>query len=429
MRFSLPSIVMMIFTSIYSIIDGIFVSNIVGETAFAAVNLIFPVCMIVGAFGFMLGTGGTAIVAQTLGEKRREDANRYFSFVTYVTAAVGAVVAAICFLLMDKLALLFGAEGELLENCVLYGRIIISASPFFMLQNLFQSFFVAAEKPTLGLWVTVGAGVTNIILDALFVWVLGWGLAGAAIATAASQVVGAIVPLVYFVNKNSSLLKLTGCKFYGRVLLRSVTNGSSEFMSNISASVVTIVYNMQLMELEGERGVSAYGIIMYLGFVFVAIFIGYSIGTSPIVGFNYGAKNTDELKSLLKKSCVIISVVGISMALIGFVFAEPLSAIFVSYDKDLLEMTKTGMQIYSVSFLMCGFSIYGSAFFTSLGNGPVSATISFLRTFVYQIIPVLILPSLLGITGIWLSIVSAEVASVITTVIFTVLNRKKYQYM
>ena len=429
LRFAIPSIIMMLFTSIYGVVDGLFVSNLVGKLPFAAINLIMPILMIIGAFGFMMGAGGTAIVAKTLGEGERHAANRYFSLIVYVTAAFGSVMAIAGFLLMRPLSVMLGATGELLEYCVTYGIIVILAMPFFMLQNLFQSFFVAAEKPKLGLWVTVGAGVTNIALDALFVGAFRFGLEGAAVATSASQLVGGIVPIFYFSRKNDSLLQLVKTSFYSRVLLKSAANGSSEFMSNISMSIVTVVYNMQLMRLAGENGVAAYGVLMYIGFIFIAIFIGYSIGCAPIIGYKYGAGDTDELKSLLRKSTVITFSLGAVMVLLSFFFATPLSSIFVGYDKALLDMTARGLRIFSLSFILSGFCIFASSFFTALNNGPVSAAISFMRTLVYQLLGVLILPIFLELDGIWYSMLVSEALALITTFIFIFAKRKKYNYM
>ena len=429
LKFSIPSIVMMLFTSIYGVIDGLFVSNLVGKLPFAAINLIMPILMIIGAFGFMMGAGGTAVVAKTLGEGDPKSANRYFSLIVYVTAGIGVIMALVGFLFIRSLSVMLGADGELLEHCVLYGRIVILAMPCFMIQNLFQSFFIAAEKPKLGLFVTIAAGVTNIVLDALFVGVISLGLAGAALATSISQFVGGIIPVFYFAGKNDSLLRLTKTKLYGNVLLKSATNGSSELMSNISMSIVTVVYNLRLMKFAGEDGIAAYGVIMYIGFIFVAIFIGYSIGCAPIVGYKYGAGDSDELKGLLKKSTVITFTLGGFMVALSFFFARPLSAIFVGYDEVLLNMTIRGLRIFSFSFILSGFCIFSSSFFTALNNGPVSAAISFMRTLVYQMLGVIILPIFLELDGIWYSMIFSEFLALITTFIFLFAKRKKYNYM
>ena len=384
LRFSFPSMAMMVFTSIYGVVDGLFVSNFVGKEPFAAINLIMPVLMITGAFGFMMGTGGTAIVAKTLGEGDRRRANEYFSFIVYITIAIGVAMSALGIILMPSLSRLLGAEGKTLEYCISYGRIVLLALPFFMLENLFQSLFIAAEKPKLGLYTNIVAGIMNMVLDALFVAVLDLGLEGAALATAASQLFGGVIPIIYFARKNDSLLRLARTGFNGKVLLKSMTNGSSELMSNISSSIVTVFYNYQLLKFAAEDGVAAYGVIMYVSFIFIAIFIGYSIGTAPIISYHYGAGSKGELKSLLGKSTVISFALGGVMTLICAIFATPLSAIFVSYDAALLEMTARGLLIFSFSFLLSGFSIFASSFFTALNNGPVSAAISFLRTLVYQ---------------------------------------------
>lgn len=428
MIFTLPSIAMMIFSSIYGVVDGFFVSNFVNETAFTAVNFIFPFLMILGAFGFMLGTGGCALIAKTMGEGDNERANRLFSMVVYVSLAIGVLFAAISFIFIRPIAEWLGAEGQMLEYCVLYARINLIAMPALILQFEFQSFFVAAEKPNLGLWVTVAAGVTNMVLDALLVGILPLGLAGAAIATATSQVVGGIVPLLYFARKNTSLLRLARPELDGRALVKVCTNGSSEFLSNVSMSLVSMLYNAQLMKYAGENGVAAYGVLMYVNFVFISYFIGYVIGTAPIVSYHYGAGNYSELKNIVKKSVVIICTVSVLMLVMGETLAAPFSHLFVGYNKGLFEMTHRGFLIYSFSFLFAGISIFASSFFTALNNGFLSALVSFLRTAVFQVAAVLILPLFFDIDGIWLSIVAAEVIAAAVAVIVLISNRKRYHY-
>ena len=428
LRFTLPSIIMMIFTSIYGVVDGIFVSNFVGKTPFAAVNLVFPVLMILGSVGFMIGTGGGAVVAKTLGQGKSELAQKYFSMLVYAAAAGGAVISLLGVLFIRPLSTALGAEGEMLENCVLYGRIILLANPFFILQNVFQSFFVTAEKPKLGLTVTVAAGMTNIVMDALLVAVFRLGLPGAAAATALSQVVGGLVPILYFARKNDSLLRLTKPCFYGAILLKTCTNGSSELMSNISASLVTVLYNFQLMGLAGEDGVAAYGVMMYVAFIFAAIFIGYAVGGAPIISFHYGAENTGELKSLLRKSLVLTGVAGAAMTVLAILASAPLAGIFVGYDQTLFEMTVRGFRLFAISFILSGFNIFGSSFFTALNNGLISALISFLRTLVFQCASVLLLPIVLGLDGVWLSLAAAEAAAFAVTMLFLAINRREYNY-
>ena len=427
-RFVIPSVIMMIFTSVYGVVDGLFVSNFVGKTPFAAINLIYPLVMILGGFGFMLGTGGTAIVAKTLGLGEKHKAKEYFTFIIISTAVAGAVLAALGIVFSEPVARLLGAEGEMLEYAVTYVRIVLLALPFFMLQNTFQNFFITAEKPKLGLAVTVMAGVTNIVLDALFVAVLRFGLVGAAVATAVSQLVGGLVPIIYFASKNTARISFCKTKAYWKVLFQTCINGSSELLSNISASVVTILYNYQLLRFAGENGVAAYGAIMYVAFIFVAIFIGFVIGAGPIVSFHYGAGNTDELRSLRKKSINIILAAGGAMLLVALALAIPLCKLFVGYDEALYEMTLRGFIIYAFSYLIAGFNIFGSSFFTALNNGGVSAVISFLRTLVFQTASVLLLPELLQLDGVWLSIIVAELLSAAVTTIFLVAKRKQYKY-
>jgi putative MATE family efflux protein len=428
LKFTMPSIVMMIFTSIYGVVDGFFVANFAEESAFPAVNFIFPLLMMLGSLGFMFGTGGSALVARTLGEKDMEKANRIFSLLVYVSLGLGVLVAVAGILLLRPIARLMGAEGEMLENCVLYGRIVLCALPAFVLQMEFQSFFVTAEKPKLGLAVTVASGVTNMVLDGLLVGIFPMGLVGAALATAMSQVVGGIIPLIYFGRKNSSLLRLGKTNFDGKALLKTCTNGSSELMSNVSMSLVNMLYNIQLLDLAGENGVSAYGTMMYVNMIFLAIFIGYSIGTSPVIGYHLGAENYPELKSLLKKSFAIIALCSVAMLGLGFALAKPLSMLFVGKQPALYELTVHGFYIFAVSFLFVGFAIFFSGFFTALNDGLTSAVISFLRTLVFQIAAVMLLPLIWGIDGIWWSIVVAELMAAVAGLIFLVIKRKKYQY-
>jgi len=428
LRFTLPSIAMMIFTSIYGIVDGFFVSNFAGKTPFAAVNLIMPFIMILSTVGFMLGAGGSALVSKTMGEGDYEKANRYFSLLIYAAAVCGFVLCIGGIFFIRPIAAFLGAEGVLLDNCEIYARFILSTLPFYILQMAFQSFFVTAEKPQLGLIVTVAAGVTNMVLDALLVGVFPLGLVGAALATAISQCVGGLIPLIYFLRPNNSLLRLAKPSFDGAALLKTCINGSSELMSNISMSLVVMLYNVQLLHYEGENGVAAYGVMMYVNMIFIAVFIGYSIGTAPIIGYHYGAENDAELKSLLKKSLGLISIGAIGMLLLAFVLAAPLSGLFVGYDGELYELTRNGFFIFSFSFLFAGFAIFGSGFFTALNDGITSAIISFLRTLVFQIAAVILLPLIWQTNGIWISVVVAELMAVAVSALFLLLKRKKYRY-
>ena len=429
-RFTLPSIGMMIFTSIYGVVDGFFVSNFAGKTPFAAVNLIMPFLMILSTVGLMFGTGGSAIVAKTFGEGDRDQGNRYFSLFVYTVAVLGVFFAVFGIIFIRPIATLLGAEGEMLENTVLYARIILPALPFYVLQLLFQSFCVAAERPKLGLTVTVLSGLTNMVMDAVLVILLpqAYKLAGAAAATALSQVVGGAVPLVYFGRENSSILRLGKCQFDGKAIFKACTNGSSEFMSNISMSLVGMLYNIQLLKYAGEDGVAAYGVMMYVSMIFSAAFLGYSIGTAPVVGYHDGAKNYAELQGLLRKSLLIIGIFGVAMVASAELLASPLARIFVGYDAELMQMTVSGFRIFALSFLFMGYAIYSSGFFTALNDGVTSAIISFLRTLVFQTAAVLLLPMAWKLDGVWISIVVAEVMAVVLSVIFLIAKRKKYHY-
>ena len=413
LRFTLPSICMMVFTSIYGVVDGLFVSNFVGKTPFAAINLVMPFVMILGGMGFMIGTGGTALVSKLLGEGKDDDAQQAFSMMVLFTLLLGLVLSAVGIAAMPVVSRFLGATDAMMSDCVLYGRIVTGFTFAFMLQNVFQSFFIAAEKPRLGLLVTVAAGVTNMVLDALFIAVLRWGVAGAAIATGLSQCVGGVLPLLYFL----------------RPILQACGNGSSELMSNISSSLVSMLYNFQLLRLIGENGVSAYGVLMYVQFIFVAIFIGYSIGCAPVVSYHYGARNHPELKSLLRKSVLLMAIGGVMLSALARLLAAPLSHLFVGYDADLCALTTHAFTLFSWSFLLVGFNIFASGFFTALNNGAISAAISFLRTLVFQSGAVLLLPLLLDVDGIWWAITAAECFAFLISVIFLVAKRNKYHYM
>ena len=429
LRFTLPSITMMIFTSIYGVVDGIFVSNFAGKTAFAAINLIMPYLMILGTIGFMVGTGGTALISKTLGMGDREKANEIFSMLTAVCIIGGIVATAVAMVLLRPVAHLLGAEGQMLEDCVIYGMIVLPASTAYILQFAFQSFCVTAEKANLSLGMTVVSGVCNIVLDALFVAVFHWGLVGAAVATAVAQAVGAVIPLVYFARPNQSLLRLGKFRFDGKALLHTCTNGSSELMTNLSLSVVSILYNLQLIHYAGEDGIAAYGVIMYVNLFFLSVFIGFSIGTAPLIGFNFGADNRKELKNLLRKSIVVLGVSSAAMLVSALVLAKPLSQIFVGYDRNLMDMTVRGFMIYSLSFLLCGYNIFGSSLFTALNNGLISAAISFVRTLLCQIVAVMTLPLIFGLDGIWASVVAAELTALVLTTFFVLKYRKRYHYL
>lgn len=428
-QFTIPTIMMMIFTSIYGVVDGIFISNCVGSDAFAAVNLIMPALMILGTIGFMFGTGGSALVSKTIGEGKKEDANRYFSMLIYLLGIIGLILTVVGIIAVKPIAKLLGADDNMLAYCVTYGRALLVFLIPFVLQNAFQSFIIVAEKPTFGLVITIVSGVSNMLLDYLFIYVFKMGVFGAALATGISQTIGGIIPLVYFIRKNDSPLKLTKTKFEGKVILQTCINGSSEMLTNLSMSLVNMLFNMQLMKYAGADGVVAYGIIMYVGFIFSGTYLGYSIGTAPIIGYHYGAENIDELKSLLKKSVKLLVITSIVMTGLAEILSKLLASIFVSYDAGLLEMTTRAIRLFSLSYLISGFNIFSSSFFTALNNGGVSAAISFLRTLVFQIAMILLLPLIWQLDGIWVSVIFAELLSLVVSIGFLLANRKKYQYM
>lgn len=428
LRFSLPSMLMMVVTSIYGIVDGYFISNYVGKTPFAAVNFIMPFLMLLGAMGFMVGAGGSALIGKYLGEGRGEDANRLFSMLILLTILVALAIAAAGELLLRPVAIALGADEVMLPGCLRYGRILLLGLPALMLQFEFQSFYVTAEKPKMGLYVTLAAGGTNILLDWLLVGMLHLDIEGAAVATVASQAVGGLVPLVYFLRPNSSLLRIGKASFNGKALAKVLGNGSSEFVSNISMSVVSMLYNAQLMKYAGEDGVAAYGVLMYVCFIFIAIFVGFSVGTAPIISYHFGAQNVSELRSLLRKGVLLITMFALLMLAAGELFARPLSALYVGYDENLMQMTLRGFRIMSLSFLFSAIPIFGSSFFTALNDGKTSAIISFLRTMVFQVAAVLLLPLLFDLDGIWISLVVSELAATVVTAVYWLVKQPKFGY-
>ena len=428
LKFTIPTMVTLIFTSIYNVVDSLFISNYVGKDAFAAVNFIVPLLMCLGAIGFMFGTGGSALISKTMGEGEKDKPNQLFSLIVYISLVIGVLLAVLGFFLIRPVSILLGAKGSLLDGSMEYGRIIILSVPAFVLQFEFQSFFSTAGKPRLCLYITILAGVTNIILDALFVAILGWGLEGAAFATVISQYIGSGLPLIYFLMPNTSFLKLCKLHFNGKALIKVCTNGSSELLSQISMSFVSMLYNVQLLKYAGADGVAAYGVLMSVGFIFHAIFIGYAVGVTPLIGYQYGAKNSEELKNLLKKSFILIGCFAITMFLASLVLSIPLSFLFVGYDNNLFRMTIQAFSFFSFAFLFSGYAIFGSAFFTALNNGIVSAIISFMRTVVFEVIAVLIFPLIWGINGIWASIVGTEVMAVIMVFFFITVKKKQYGY-
>jgi len=428
LRFTVPAMVMMVFTSIYSVVDGIFVSNFVGKTAFASINLIFPFLMLLGVVGSMLGTGGSALVAKTLGQKDKPLANRTFSMLVAAGVVVGVIFAIPGLFLIEDIAALLGADEEMVKLCDTYASILLPVLPLFILQYMFQSLLIAAEKPTLGLAVTVIAGITNIVLDYLLIVVFNLGLVGAALATAIAQSVGGLVPLIYFAFPNSSLLRLVRPHYDGRALVQAATNGLSEFLSSVSMSVVSMLYNWQLMRYIGEDGVAAYGVIMYVAFILLAMAFGYSMGVSPIVSYNYGAGNHAELQNVFRRSLILVAGMGVVTVMAAELVASPLAHIFVGYDAELYALTRKAFMIYCLSFLLAGFNMFASAFFTALNNGVVSGIIAFTRTMICETSAVILLPLFFGMDGIWFAIIVAEFMALMLSASLLLKYRTRYHY-
>ena len=424
-----PLIVMMIFTSLYSVADGLFLSNFAGKEAFAAVNFIMPYLMFFPSTGFLFGSGGSALIAKRLGEKRDREADEIFTTLLGVSALTGLVLAILGLIFLRPVAELQGAEGALLQNSLLYGRIYLLGTPASVVQFEFESLYPASGKNKLGLWATVASGGLNIVLDAIFLGVFSWGIRGAAVATILSQWLGGLLPFFYYRSRrNTSLLHLVRCRPRIREMGRVCTNGASEMVNNISNSVVSLLYNVQLLRLAGDDGIAAYGVMMYINFLFTAVFWGYVSGAAPIVSYHYGAGNHRELKSLLRQSLLLLSSGSLLMFLLSVLLARPVSSIFVGYDPVLFQMTIRGFRLFSLSFLFAGLSIFGSSFFTALNNGLISAILSFSRVFLFQVPAVLLLPRFFELDGIWLSAAVAEFFTALMGGIFILAKRKKYHY-
>lgn len=427
-RSVISPIIMMVFTSVYSVVDGLFVSNFVGKEAFAAVNFILPYLMFFNGIGFLFGTGGSALIAKTLGEKREQKANEIFSSLVLVSMLTGVAFAIVGGIFLKPVATWLGASGELLENSLVYGRIYLLGVPACVIQYEFQNLFPTAGKSKYCLYSGIASGVTNIVLDALFVGVFSWGLVGAAAATILSQWLGALIPLVYFGRPNTSQLRLVKCRPDGRAMVKICCNGASEFVNNISMAVVSFLYNVQLLRYAGDNGIAAYGVLMYVNFLFTAVFWGYMVGVMPIVSFHFGARNHEELRSLLKKSLTLIFLGAAVMFTVAQLLKNGISQIFVGYDPELFDMTVRGFTLFSFCFLFSGIAIFSSSFFTALNDGLISAIVSFCRVFAFQIPAALVLPIFWKLDGIWLSSVTAELMTCILGGILILAKRKKYQY-
>lgn len=428
-RFTIPSIVMIIFTSIYTMVDGFFISNYVGKTAFASINLIFPYIQILGGMGTMLGVGGSALVAVTLGTGDTHKARKYFTMMTYLMAIVGVVCTLLGFLFLEPMAHVFGATEAMMDDCLIYGGTCLIFNTVWLMQYGFQSYLVVAEKPKFGLMVTVLAGLTNMILDFLFMAVFHMGVFGAALATGMSQCVGALVPLLWFISKkNTSHLRFEKTRIEFKPVLRACANGASEMLSSVSGSITGILYNLQLMKYAGEDGVAAYGVVMYAAFIFMGVFMGYSSGSSPIMGYHYGAENKKEMKNIMKKSMILLSCSAVFLTGAAFASAETLASIFVGYDAALKALTTRAFIICSIPFLFMWFNVYASSFFTALNDGAVSAAISFMRALVLPVTSIIVMPLLLGLNGVWFSFTTSELLGIIVSLVFLLGKRKKYGY-
>ena len=428
-RFTLPSICMMIFTSIYGMVDGFFISNIVGKTAFASVNLIIPFLQILGGVGAMLGVGGSALVAKTLGEGDIPRARRYFTMMMYLMIGTSIFFTVVGIAVLRPVAYLFGATEAMISDVMTYGTICLIFNTALQAQYTFQSYLIVAEKPKLALGVVIAAGVSNMILDYVLMAVIPMGIAGAALATGLSQCVAGLIPFVWFLSKkNQSALRFTKTNFEIKPMLLACGNGASEMMSSVSASVTGILYNLQLMKYAGEDGVAAYGVVMYAAFIFLGVFNGYSQGSSPIMGYHYGAQNHKEMKNVLKRSLIMLGSAAVVLTGLAMLLARPIASVFVGYDAKLLDMTARAFMICAAPFLVMWFNMYTSCFFTALNDGAVSAAISFMRALVLPVICIIVMPMFWELDGVWYSLVGSEILGVFVSLYFMLRKREKYKY-
>lgn len=423
-----PMILMMISISIYSVVDGFFVSNFAGKIQFAAVNLIYPFIMVVGSLGFMMGTGGTALVAKKMGEGKTEEAKKLFFNCFVVTVALGVVFSSIFVFLLPKIAEGLGADEAMLPYCVDYGRILILGITFFNLQNMFQPFFAASGRPGLGFAITIGAGVANIVFDAIFVAGAGWGCVGAAWGTVIGQVVGGFLPVIYYFAKNKSALRLVPAKMQWGAIFKMGANGLSEFVSQIAVSVLSMIMNVLLMKHYQENGVSAYGIICYVWLIFAATFIGLCMGISPRISYVYGEKNKPELRRLTQRALALFIFAGLFEFIMAEALTVPLSYAYAGYDEGLRQLTCHASFIYSIIYLALGINMFGSSFFTALNNGLVSALLSFARLMLFEAVSVYLCSLFWQGDGIWWGVVIGEALGFVMNFLVIFIHGKRYGY-
>lgn len=428
LRFVAPTVVMLVFMSLYQMVDAVFVSKFVGENALSALNIVYPFPSIVIAVSIMLATGGSAIIARNMGEGKEKEAKENFSFIVLVGAVIGVAIATAGILFIEPLIYMLGATPSLYDYCYEYLFILVLSVPLSVFQMLFQSFFVTAGKPHLGLTLTVLGGVSNIVLDYVFIVLCGFGVSGAALATSIGYSIPGLFGLIYFAVSRKGTLYFVKPVFRWGVLFKCCINGSSEMVNNLAVAVTTFLFNVLMLKYEGEAGVAAITIVLYAQFLMTSAFMGFSSGIAPVVSFNYGSGNVRQLKKIFKISVWVIAVVSAAVFVIAETCSDVVIMVFTPAGSEVFGLTKYGFAIFSFSFLCTGMNIFASALFTAFSNGKISAILSFLRTFVFLTACLLFLPLFWGVDGIWLAVPVAEVMALFVSVYYLVRFKKVYQY-
>lgn len=418
----------MVFMSLYTMVDGVFVSRFAGTAALSAVNIVYPMVSVVVAVGVMLATGGSAIIAKRMGEGKPEQARQNFSYLILAGVLIAVGMAALALVFLKPLLHLLGARGALFELCYAYALPLVFFIPSGILQMLFQTLLVTAGRPMLGLTVTVLGGVANIVLDYLFIVPLQMGIAGAAIATGIGFSIPAVFGLLYFALRRSGPLCFVRPKGGGKMLLRCCANGSSEMVTNMSTAVTTFLFNLLMMRYAGEDGVASITIVLYTQYLMTAVYMGYATGTAPVFSFHHGSRNGEQLRRLFRISMGFIALCSVATFALALVFAKQVVVIFTPAGSPVFEMALYGFRLFSGSFLFAGVGIFASAMFTAFSDGKVSAAISFLRTFAFIVLALLLLPLAMGLDGVWLAVPLAEVLGFGVSLFFLYRKKKRYCY-
>ena len=419
---------MMLFTSMYGVVDGLYLSHFSGKEAFAAITLIIPLPLLIGAWAYMIGAGGSAVIAKAIASDRQKDANEYFSFLVLISVLGSILLAGIGEIFLEPCAKLLGANDEMLPFCMTYGRILIAAVPLYVLQNVFQSFLTVAEHPKIGLAINLVSAFLNMALNFVFIRITNEVVTAVALATVVSQFVGGITPFVFFVRSKSTTLRFGRPHMPMSLLGPVFANGVSEFVSEIFHPLASVMYNYKLMELTGLNGVAAYGVLMNVGFLFGSVFLGFAVGSAPLFTYKYEREDHDELHSLFIKSTISVVLMGFLLYGVACMIEGPFAAEFFGGDELLITMTEEAFALHSLSYMVMGLAVFASAFFTAIHDSRVSFLISFLRTLLFEVLAILLLPMLFDLNGVWAASLTSEVLTLLVTVGLLISKKEKYQY-